>query len=142
MAEVRVSGVIPAPVGEVWTVVGDFGGIAGWLPAVAKSELAPGATGSQVGDVRSCTIDGGPTLTESQTARSDADYTYTYGIPENPLPMTNYESTVRLRDQGNQTLMEWTASFNPEPGQEVEVDGMIKGIYQAGIDNVRQRFGG
>ena len=56
--------------------------------------------------------------------------------------MTNYESTVRLRDQGDQTLMEWTASFDPEPGQEADAEGMIKGIYQAGIDNVRQRFEG
>ena len=58
MAEVKVSGVIPAPVGEVWAVAGDFGGIAGWVPALAKSERAPGSTGSQVGDGRSCTIDG------------------------------------------------------------------------------------
>ena len=65
MAEVRVSGVNPAPVGEVWAVVGDFGGIAAWLPALATSELASGSTGSQVGDVQSCTIDGGPTLTEN-----------------------------------------------------------------------------
>ena len=141
MSEIRVSGVIPAPVGEVWAVVGDFGGIAGWVPALAKSELASGSTGSQVGDVRSCTIDGGPTLTENQTARSDADYTYTYNIPENPLPMKNYESTISLHAQGEQTLMEWTASFDPT-GPEDEVMGMVKGLYQAALDNLNQRFGG
>ena len=141
MSEVRVNGVIPAPVGEVWAAAGDFSGIAGWVPALAKSELALRSTGSQVGDVRSCTIDGGPTLTENQTARSDADYTYTYAIPENPLPMKNYESTISLRAQNEQTLMEWTASFDPT-GPEDEVIGMVEGLYQAGIDNLKQRFGG
>jgi hypothetical protein len=141
MSEVRVSGVIPASVGEVWAVVGDFGGIAGWVPALAKSELAPGATGSQVGDVRSCTIDGGPDLVESQTARSDADYTYTYDITENPLPMNNYVSTIRLRVHGEHTMMEWTASFDPT-GPEHEVTGMVKGLYQSALDNLYQRFGG
>jgi hypothetical protein len=59
MAEVKVSGVIGGRVEEVWVVVGNFGEIAHWVPALAKSELAPGATGSQVGDKRTCTIEGG-----------------------------------------------------------------------------------
>ena len=142
MAEIRVSGVIRGRVEEVWLVVGDFGAIADWAPALAKSELAPGATGRQVGDGRTCTIDGGPSFAEVQLARSDEDYTYTYDIPESPLPCTNYQSTIALRAQGDQTLIEWTSQFDPEPGQEQELQGMLKSIYQAGIDQVAQRFAG
>ena len=140
--EIRVSGVVGGRVEDVWLVVGDFGGIADWVPALAKSELAPGATGRQVGDGRTCTIDGGPSLAERQLARSDEGYTYTYEITENPLPMTNYQSTITLRAQDDETLMEWTCQFDPEPGQEQELEGMLKSIYRAGIDKVVQRFAG
>ncbi len=142
MTEVRVSGVIPAGIEEVWVVVGNFGEIAHWVPALAKSELAPGATGRQVGDGRTCTIEGGGSLAETQLARSDEDFTYTYDVVEGPLPMTNYESTIALRGQGDQTLMEWRCKFDPEPGQEQELEGTLKGIYQAGIDQIAKRFAG
>ena len=55
--------------------------------------------------------------------------------------MKNYESTISLRAQNEQTLMEWTASFDPT-GPEDEVIGMVEGLYRAGIDNLKQRFGG
>jgi hypothetical protein len=141
MAKVQASGIIPGLVDEVWAVVGDFGGIAQWLPPLASSGLASGATGRQVGDVRQCTIDNGPSLTENQTARSDADYTYSYAILESPLPLKDYQSTITLQDKGGQTMMEWSATFDPDPGKEEELAGMVKGIYQAGIDNLIKRFG-
>lgn len=141
MAEVRATGTISAPVDEVWALVGDFGGIAGWLPTLISSELAPGATGTQIGDVRQCTMDGSMTFPETQTARSDADYTYSYTIPEGGLPMKNYASTIRLRAEGDQTVMEWTCVFDPDPGMEDEISDMTRGAYQANIDAQRQRFG-
>jgi len=142
MTQVHASGIIPAAVDDVWAVVGDFGKIAQWLPPLAQSGLAHGASGNQVGDVRECTIDGGPTLTETQTARSDADYTYSYAIPEGPLPMTNYQSTIKLRQDGDQTVIEWSSTFEPLPGKEDELTGMIEGVYQAGIDHLKQHFAG
>ena len=140
MARVHASGTIPAPVDDVWAVVGDFGRIADWLPPLASSGLAHGATGNQVGDVRQCTIDGGPTLAETQTARSEADYTYSYAIPEGPLPMMNYQSTIQLRPDGDQTILEWTSTFEPEAGKEDELTGMIESVYLAGIDHLKQHF--
>ncbi|MGI9433554.1 MAG: SRPBCC family protein [Geminicoccaceae bacterium] len=142
MAKVEASGTIPATIGDVWAVVGDFGKIADWLPPLASSGLAHGATGNQVGDVRQCMIDGGPTLSETQTARSDADHTYSYAIPEGPLPMKNYQSTIKLVPAGQETVLEWTSTFEPDPGQEDELPAMIKSVYQAGIDHLKQHFGG
>lgn len=142
MAKVVVNGTIPAPAARVWEVAGDFGRIAEWVPALASSELKDGATGSQVGDVRQCQLDGGPSLNETQTARSDTDRTYTYAIPESPLPMKNYESTIQLHEQGEQTVLEWSSTFDADPGAEEEVKGMISGVYQAGIASLRQRFQG
>ena len=142
MASIKVSGTIPGPIAAVWAVAGDFGGIAKWVPALKASNLAPESKGTSVGDMRQCDIDGGPSLVETQTARSDADWTYTYAIPGGPLPMKNYESTIRLETEGEQTKLEWSATFDPDPGAEEELTAMITGVYQAGIDTLRQRFGG
>lgn len=141
MAEIRARGTISAPVDEVWALVGDFGRIGDWLPTLVSSELADGATGNQVGDVRHCVMEGGMTFPETQTARSDADYTYRYTIPESGLPMKNYESTIRLRADGDQSVIEWSCVFDPDPGMEDEISDMTKGAYEAGIDALRQRFG-
>ena len=56
--------------------------------------------------------------------------------------MTNYESTIVLRGQGDETVMEWTCQFDPHPGQEEKLEGTLKGIYKAGIDQVAQHFAG
>jgi hypothetical protein len=142
MAKVDVKGTIPAPVTDVWAVVGDFGGISAWLPPLSDSGLLHGATGNEVGDLRQCTIDGGPTITESQTARSDADHSYSYAITEGSLPMQNYQATISLNAAGDQTVLQWTSTFDPDPGEEGNVTSMIEGVYQAGIDHLKQRFGG
>lgn len=142
MAKVEAKGTIPAPVAEVWAVVGEFGKIAEWLPPLSDSGLLHGATGNKVGDLRQCTIDGGPTLTESQTARSDTDHSYSYEITDGPLPLKNYRSTISLSAAGDQTLLQWSSTFDPDPGEEDNLTGMIEGVYQAGIDHVKQRFGG
>lgn len=142
MTSIKVSGTIPGPIAAVWAVAGDFGGIAKWLPPLKASNLAAGFEGTSVGDMRQCDIDGGPSLVETQTARSDADWTYTYAIPEGPLPMKNYESTIKLETEGEQTRLEWSATFDPDPGAEEELTAMITGVYQSGIDTLKQRFGG
>ena len=142
MANIKVSGTIPAPIAAVWAVAGDFGGIAKWVPALKDSNLAPESSGASVGDIRQCVLEGGPSLVESQTARSDADWTYTYTITEGPLPVQNYESTITLEADGEQTKLDWTASFDPDPGAEEQVTAMITGVYQAGVDTLKQRFGG
>lgn len=142
MTKIHVRGTIPAPVAEVWALAGDFGGISGWLPALANSGLRHGGTGDQVGDIRHCEVDGGPSYDETQTAQSDADHTYTFAIYESPLPMKNYQSTIKLSAKRDRTVMEWSGTFYPDPGKEEEITGLVEGIYQAGIKSLNQRFGG
>ena len=59
MAKASVSAVIGAFADDVWKVVGEFGGIANWHPAIAKSELGPGKPGDAVGSTRTCTLGDG-----------------------------------------------------------------------------------
>jgi len=101
MAKASVSAVIGASADDVWKVVGEFGGIANWHPAIAKSELSPGKPGDAVGSIRTCTLGDGAQLREEQTARSDAERSYTYSILESPMPVENYISTVKVTPDGD-----------------------------------------
>lgn len=144
MTEVYASTIISAPIGEVWDVVGDYGGIAKWHPAVNDTQIKDGPSADQVGSIRQCELDGGATLLERQTARSDDERFYSYVITDSPMPMTNYESTIRLRpvtDSGA-TFMEWISHFDPAPGAEGELSTMIAGVYKAGFESLKARFGG
>lgn len=142
MERVSISGRIPAPVSKVWSVAGGFGALADWHPGLSSSKLQHGASGDQVGDVRHCVIEGGPGFDETQTGRSDVDHWYSYTIDDNPLPMTGYESTIRLRSDGDHTVMEWDGTFEPHAGKAAEAVAAITDIYQTGVDSLAKRFSG
>ena len=143
MERINVSGRIPAPITEVWPLVGDFGALADWHPGLSSSQLQRGASGDQVGDVRHCVIEGGgPGFDETQTGRSEGDHWYSYAIADNPLPMRDYKSTIHLKADGDHTVMEWAGTFEPEPGKAGELVATITDIYQTGIDSLAKRFSG
>ena len=144
MTEVYASTIVPAPIDEVWDVVGDYGGIAKWHPAVNDTQIKEGPAADQVGSIRQCELDGGAKLVERQTARSDDERFYSYIITDSPMPMTNCEGTIRLRPvtDGGATFMEWISRFDPAPGAEGELSIMMADIYQAGFESLKARFGG
>ena len=142
MAKASVSAVIGASADDVWKVVGEFGGIANWHPAIAKSELSPGKPGDAVGSIRTCTLGDGAQLREEQTARSDAERSYTYSILESPMPVENYISTVKVTPDGDKARLDWSCTFDVPTEAETEMVGMMNGVYQAGVDAVKERFGG
>lgn len=144
MVKIYESAIIPAPISEVWPVIGDFGGIHNWHPAIANATLGDGAPADQVGATRVCELGDGAKLSEKQTARSDEDHFYSYAITESPMPMSNYEGTMRLRPltATGETFMEWSATFDPAAGAEADLPPMIEGLFQAGFEALRARFGG
>lgn len=56
--------------------------------------------------------------------------------------MSNYQSTIKLRAQSGQTILAWSPTFEPQTGREGELTSLIEGVYQAGIDHLKQHFGG
>ena len=65
------------------------------------------------------------------------------------LPVTNYASTICVKDEGGKALVSWKGGFyrgypNNEPpaGQDDEAaNAAVSGIYQAGLDALAERFG-
>ena len=112
MAKASVSAVIGASADDLWAVVEEFGDIANWHPAIAKSELAPGTPGDQTGSIRTCSLGDGAQLREEQTARSDAERTYTYSILESPMPVENYLNTVTVTPESGKARLDWSCTFD------------------------------
>lgn len=126
---------------QVWQAVGDFGALEDWHPAVADSTVdgnakTPGAT-------RRLILAGGGEITEELLNRSDQRMRLNYRILEGPLPVADYESFIGVTaTESGGTLVIWGARFNPFGADDAEARNVITGIYRAGLDSLKKRFGG
>jgi hypothetical protein len=128
MASVTKSRHFDRSAAEVWKQIGNFDGLHTWHPAIAATRVFEG------GRRRDLTLgDGGHLL---ETLLDQGDTFYSYRIDESPLPVANYESTIRVRDEGDGSVLEWTATFQPDGATEQEAEELLGGIFQAGIDNL------
>ena len=144
MAMVFVSSVIQASAANVWALVRDFNGLPHWHPAIAQSRIEQNKAADQIGCVRNFKLTDGGEIREQLLALSDYDLSYTYGILDSPMPLTNYVATLRLHPvtDGNRTFAEWTAEFDCAPADEQNLVTTIgRDVFQAGFDALKRRFG-
>lgn len=137
MSNVSTSTHLPVPAAQVWQVIGGFNTLPDWHPAIEKSELEGGGT------LRRLTVPGAGTIVE-RLEKSDEDArTYSYSIVEGPLPVSDYAATIRVVEDadGKGCTVEWTSEFDPT-GSEVDALGAIRGVYEAGLNNLEKMFGG
>jgi len=138
MAKVNMSTYLPGSVDQVWRLIGGFNALSEWHPAVQKSELQDG------GRVRRLDLGGGASITERLESFSENEHMYTYTIEHGPLPVANYKSTIRVRQEPGKPgcIVEWSSEFAPSGAPEADAISAIQGIYQAGFDNLKRLFGG
>ena len=109
-------------------------------------EIEGGKPSDQVGCVRVLTLQDGARIRERLLEMSDLGCHYSYSILESPLPVANYRATLRLRriTDGNRTLADWSASFDPDPPekQAATEDFVRKAVFQGGFDALKKHFGG
>ena len=121
---------------EVWKLIGGFNALPDWHPAIEKSEL------EEEGSMRRLSLAGGGTIVEKLVKLDDKERIYSYSIIDSPLPVTNYEATIRVKDDGEgNTTVEWSSEFEAEGAAGNEAMDVIAGIYQAGFDNLKKMFG-
>jgi Polyketide cyclase / dehydrase and lipid transport len=139
MAKVNLSQDLPVPAQAVWSVVGGFNALPDWHPAVAKSDTKTDGGAK----VRTLTLAGGGTITERLEQVSDKERAYTYSILSGPLPVANYSATIRVResDSGSGCTIEWSSEFTPSGAPENEAVAAIRGVYEAGFENLKKMFG-
>ena len=131
-AEVRQVAEIKASPAAVWAKVGEWCAIKDWHPAIASCEA--GKKG-----FRTLTLKDGGKVLERLT--KTGKYSYSYEILESPLPVKNYSATFTAKpDSLGTTDLTWTAKFDPKGKSEAEAVGVIKGVFEAGLKNIKDNM--
>jgi hypothetical protein len=87
------------------------------------------------------TKDGKAAFVEKQTARNDAEHSYSYAFVSSPLPVTNYSSTIKVTAKGEGTsVVTWTGTYTPDSGKERDASEALNGVYEAGLSAIKARF--
>jgi hypothetical protein len=67
----------------------------------------------------------------------EGEHQYTYTITEGPLPITNYVSTLRVREAGTGAcIVEWEAEFDPVGIPDEQAVSIVESIYDAGLNGL------
>jgi hypothetical protein len=136
------SGVVAAPVDQVWAQIRAYDDLPAFLPAIGHSELVSGVDG-QVGAVRRLTLAaGGDPFDERLLVLDDLGHTLTYGFTgANPFGVRRYVSTVRVSpvtDTG-ESFVEWWAEYDADADQEDELDRTFAhDVYDSAIAGLRK----
>jgi hypothetical protein len=128
---------VKAPPAAVWSVIGSFCAIKDWLPPV----------GACIEDGKSpptrtlVTKDGKAAFVETQTARDDAAFSYSYAFIASPFPLRNYKSTIKVTAKGDGvSTVTWTGSYTPDQGKEKAADEALTGVYEAGLAEIKAKL--
>jgi polyketide cyclase/dehydrase/lipid transport protein len=121
----------------VWSMIGPFCAIKDWLPPVGTCT----ENGASPAERTLVTKDGKATFVETQTARSDAEHSYSYTFKSSPLPVTNYASTIKVvsKSEGVSTVI-WSSTYIPDAGKEQAALDALTGIYEAGLASIKAKF--
>jgi hypothetical protein len=139
MATVDMSVSLNAAADKVWDLIGGFDALPAWHPAIATSEPVT-VQGQQQ---RRLGLRGGGEIVEGLEHRDDAGRSYAYTIVSGPLPLAGYHAELSVRAAGPQSCtVRWSSRFEPAGAPEPAVSEIVRGVYQAGFDALKQRFGG
>jgi hypothetical protein len=128
---------VNAPMSAIWSLIGPFCAIKDWLPPVGQC-IEDGKTPSTRVLV---TKDGNAAFVETQTARSEAEHSYSYTFLSSPLPVSNYRSTIKVtaKRDGSSTVT-WSGSYTPDKGKEKAANEALSGVYEAGLAEIKGRL--
>jgi hypothetical protein len=121
----------------VWQIIGPFSAIKDWHPAIGSCTETGGTPPTRT----LVTKDGKATFVEPQTARDDAGHSYSYTIKSSPLPVVNYNSTIKVTPKGGTTsTVTWSCTYTAEPGKEKEAEAALSGIYESGLEAIKTKL--
>ncbi|MBW7963498.1 SRPBCC family protein [Bradyrhizobium sp. BR 10261] len=128
---------VKAAARDVWSLIGPFCAIKDWLPPVGQCIEDGKAPSTRI----LVTKDGRAAFVETQVARNEAEYSYSYKFLTSPLPVSNYTATIKVTAKANgSSTITWNGSYTPEPGQEKAASEALLGVYEAGLAEIQARF--
>ncbi|MEI7858734.1 MAG: SRPBCC family protein [Acidimicrobiales bacterium] len=118
IAEIDIAGSPEA----TWTLAGDFGGVADWMPGMD-----------------SCRVEGenriletmGMTITEKLVSRDDATMAITYSIVDG-VPVESHEATITVTAAGDGSHVTWVVNAAPD-----EMADLMGTIYQQSLEALK-----
>ncbi len=138
MLSVHMQVELKASPDEVWKLIGGFNDLPDWLPPIEKSTL------DEAGKIRHLSLAGGGEIVELLEEHNDEERYYRYSIIDSPLPLSNYVATLRVHAQGGgaHSIVDWSSNFNADGAPDEEAIAPVKGVYQAGFDQLQKIFSG
>jgi len=144
--KVIVNKEVAAPPEKVWAIVQDFHDMS-WLPVVERTE---GDGGNEPGATRTLILVGGAEVVEKLEKYDAEGRSYFYRITDvdvKVLPVTNYSAWINVKPADGGSVVSWKGAFYrgypnndppPELSDQAAVDA-VTGLYEAGLDSVKQR---
>jgi len=126
MGNARAEIDIERPADEVWAVVGDFGGIATWMPGI-----------------ESCIVDGddriiktmGMEVTERLERRDEAGRELIYAIVGG-VPVQNHKATITVVPHGSSSHVTWDVDVDDE------MTDLLHQMYQQSLQALKDHLKG
>ena len=112
---------------DVWVLVGDFGGIAGWMPGMESCRLEGE---NRILDTM------GMTITEKLIARDDVTRAITYAIVDG-VPVESHEATITVTPTGSGSRVTWVVDAAPD-----EMADLMQGVYQGSLEALKAHVEG
>jgi mxaD protein len=103
---------------EVWAVVGDFGGIGGWMPGMDSCKV--------VGEDRILETMG-MTITERLVSKDDGGRALTYAIVDG-APVESHHAVITVSPSGATSRVTWDVEAKPD-----EMADLMATIYQQAL---------
>ncbi len=126
MGHVNTTKQCRVPADEMWARIGNPGALGTWHPAVDSTELIDGGR-TRINHL------GAAQVVEPIVDRGDRQYTFR--MSETPLPLQDFESTLRVREDGpGGCVVEWEATYEAAGVSNAEADELVRGFFEAGLD--------
>ena len=128
--------VINATADEVWGFSGGWTSIDNLVPTGIASILS---NGNKVGSFRKINLKGGGIVEEIMINKGETRYTYI--ITKSPLPVSNYRSTLVVKDLGNgKSEFTWRSDFFADGVSNAEATNIIAGLYEGALDVLHNKY--
>ena len=138
MTTVRETVSLNASATDIWSVIGGFETVDTWHPAIAACDtMLEGEA-----NIRHLTLGDGSKVIERLDSHDDEAKTYVYTILDaGPLPIKNYQATIKVSGDGPTSEVIWSSEFEPHGAPEADAQAAISGVYTAGFGALIEKFG-
>ncbi|HEY9555202.1 MAG TPA: SRPBCC family protein [Acidimicrobiales bacterium] len=113
---------------DVWAAIGDFGGIASWMPGIDSCTVED--------DVRTLQTMG-MELQEKLMGHDDATRTTSYSLIKGPMPIEHHLATISVEPDGDGSKLTWAYEVKPD-----EMGAAFGPVYEGSVKAVKEQLEG